>query len=204
MTQAAGETSGYGYDPASRLQTLTHSFAGGTGNQQLGFGYNPVSQITTRTSSNDAYAYTGDYNITRPYTKNGLNQYTGAGPASFTYDGNGNLTSATGLAYSYDVENRIIGASGSRTANLRYDPNGRLYETGASAVPNGATTRFLYDGDALVAEYSSSGTLLRRYIHGPGVDEPLIWYEGAGLTTPDLREHNINYGRDDLIERRWA
>lgn len=42
-------------------------------------------------------------------------------------------------------------------------------------------TRFLYDGDALVGEYSGSGVLLRRYVHGPGVDELLLWYEGAGV-----------------------
>jgi len=40
----------------------------------------------------------------------------------------------------------------------------------------------LYDGDSLVAEYSGGGTLLRRYVHGPGVDEPVVWYEGSGLT----------------------
>ena len=43
-------------------------------------------------------------------------------------------------------------------------------------------TQFLYDDDALVDEYDGSGTLLRRYVHGPGVDEPLLWYEGAGLS----------------------
>ena len=31
-----------------------------------------------------------------------------------------------------------------------------------------------------MAEYNGSGTLLRRYVHGPGADEPLLWYEGAG------------------------
>lgn len=35
-----------------------------------------------------------------------------------------------------------------------------------------------------MAEYNGSGTLLRRYVHGSGVDEPLVWYEGAGLATP--------------------
>ena len=45
------------------------------------------------------------------------------------------------------------------------------------------TTRFVYSGDAVVAEYVS-GAIVRRYAHGPGVDEPLIWYEGAGTTTP--------------------
>jgi RHS repeat-associated protein len=45
--------------------------------------------------------------------------------------------------------------------------------------------RFLYDGDALAGEYvAAGGALLRRYVQGPGVDEPLVWYEGAGLSDP--------------------
>ncbi|WP_404340026.1 RHS repeat-associated core domain-containing protein [Pseudoalteromonas mariniglutinosa] len=32
----------------------------------------------------------------------------------------------------------------------------------------------------MVAEYNSSGSLLRRYVHGIGVDDPLVWYEGSG------------------------
>ena len=56
---------------------------------------------------------------------------------------------------------------------------GRLYET----IGGGNTTRLLYDGDELVAEYDASGTLLRRYAHGKNVDDPVVWYEGSGLTT---------------------
>ena len=37
------------------------------------------------------------------------------------------------------------------------------------------------DGDRLVAEYNGGGSLLRRYVHGPGVDEPVVWYEGAAV-----------------------
>ncbi len=33
-----------------------------------------------------------------------------------------------------------------------------------------------------MAEYNSGGTLLRRYVHGPGIDEPLVWYEGTTTT----------------------
>ncbi len=42
------------------------------------------------------------------------------------------------------------------------------------------TTRMLYDGDALVAEYDAGGTLLARHVHGPaaGVDDPLVSYAG--------------------------
>lgn len=56
-----------------------------------------------------------------------------------------------------------------------YDGVGRLRQTSLAGV----VTKLAYDGSDLVAEYSSAGTLLRRYVHGPGVDQPLIWYEGA-------------------------
>lgn len=36
---------------------------------------------------------------------------------------------------------------------------------------------------SLVVEWVG-GAVARRYAHGPGVDEPLVWYEGAGATTP--------------------
>ncbi|WP_246202914.1 RHS repeat-associated core domain-containing protein [Sphingomonas lacunae] len=82
------------------------------------------------------------------------------------------------------MQNRLIAATGARTANLIYDPLGRLYETSGGSA---GVTRFLYDGDELVAEYSSTGTLLRRYVHGASVDDPIIWYEGATVTATSRR-----------------
>ncbi|MBJ7527526.1 MAG: RHS repeat-associated core domain-containing protein, partial [Sphingomonadaceae bacterium] len=154
--------------------------AGTANDVTYGFGYNPASQMTSRSMSNDAFVYTGDVNVSRNYAVNGLNQYTSAGPATFTYDANGNLTGDGSSTYVYDVENRLISASGATTATLRYDPLGRLYETGGGAA---GITRFLYDGDELVAEYNSSGTMLRRYVHGSGNDDPMAWFEGASVDT---------------------
>jgi RHS repeat-associated protein len=170
---------GYTYDAPGRLASITDAFAGGTGNVALTFGYNAASQITSRTRNNDAYAWTGAYAVNRNYTVNGLNQYTAAGGASFGYDANGNLTSDGSNTYVYDIENRLVAASGGHTATLRYDPLGRLYEVAGTS----STTRFLYDGDALVAEYSSAGALTARYVHGSnaGADDPLIWH-GSGVT----------------------
>ncbi|MBU6408680.1 MAG: hypothetical protein KGS44_16395, partial [Alphaproteobacteria bacterium] len=37
----------------------------------------------------------------------------------------------------------------------------------------------VYDGDRLLLEYDNAGNLLRRYAHGAGVDEPLVWYDGS-------------------------
>ncbi len=62
--------------------------------------------------------------------------------------------------------------------SLAYDPLGRLAKTTVGT----AVTAFLYDGADLVAEYNSTGTLVRRYVHGSAVDEPLVWYEGSGTT----------------------
>lgn len=46
---------------------------------------------------------------------------------------------------------------------------------------------FLYDGDALVAEYNAAGTITQRYVHGQGADSPLVWFEGSGVTNASRR-----------------
>ena len=143
------------------------------------FSYNPAGQIASRTRDNDDYGFTGFVNVSRGYAVNGLNQYTGAGSATIAHDANGNLTSDGTTGYSYDIENRLV--STSTGATLTYDPLGRLWQTYS---PTTGTTQFLYDGDALVAEYDGSGTMLKRYVHGPGVDNPLVEYVGAGTASP--------------------
>ena len=197
----SGETRGvvssaYGYDAVSRPISIADDLAGTANDLTTGFGYNPANQIVSRTQSNPLYAFGSYTNFTRSYTVNGLNQYDAAGGASFGYDANGNLTSSTApipgsttpssTTYTYDVENRLVQSSNG--ASLVYDPLGRLYET---AFASADTTRFLYDGDQLTLEYDASGNVLRRYVHGTGEDDPLLWYEGAGLA--DRRSLQINH-----------
>ncbi len=76
--------------------------------------------------------------------------------------------------YTFDALNRptAIKETGS-TNSLAYDGAGRLRQTTLAGTITGLT----YDGVELVAEYNSGGILLRRYVHGPGIDEPLVWYE---------------------------
>jgi RHS repeat-associated protein len=64
------------------------------------------------------------------------------------------------------------------TSAMVYDPLGRLARIDGTST----TTRFLYDGTDIVAEYDGAGALQRRYVHGPGTDEVLTWYEGASVT----------------------
>jgi RHS repeat-associated protein len=64
---------------------------------------------------------------------------------------------------------------------MAYDAEGRLRQTVITA-PNVTTRNQLYDGVNLVADYDGADVMMRRYVHGPGVDEPLVIYEGAGTT----------------------
>ena len=187
---SGGSNTNYGYDTAGRLNALTQDVTGTGYDVTYGFGYNPASQMTTRSTSNDSYVWTGDVNVNRNYAVNGLNQYTSAGPATFTYDANGNLTGDGSNTYLYDVENRLVSAGGGSSASLRYDPLGRLYETSGGAA---GTTRFLYDGDELVAEYSGSGAMLRRYVHGSGNDDPMAWFEGESIDSNVAKHIKTNH-----------
>ncbi|MGH8335774.1 MAG: RHS repeat-associated core domain-containing protein, partial [Gammaproteobacteria bacterium] len=166
------------YDGADRLSSFTQSFAATVNNVTWGFGYSPGNQTISRTATNDAYSYhlgTGS----KTYGANGLNQYATVAGTSFSYDGRGNLTSDGARSFTFDLENHLLTASAPTAVSLAYDPAGRLQ---ASTV-GGATTSFLYDGDRLVGEYAASGAILARYVFGPGVDGPLVWYSGAGTSS---------------------
>ncbi len=127
--------------------------------------------------SNDPYTWhPGALSISR--TANGLSQYASVSGATYAYDGLGNLTFDSSRAFTYDPENRLLTASGPTAVSLTYDPLGRLQTSTAAS----ATTTFLFDGDMLAGKYDSSHNILRRYVPGPGADEPVVWYEGAGVT----------------------
>ena len=168
----------YGYDAVSRLTSLADNLVGTAYDQTLGFGYTPASQIASNTRSNDAYAWTGHYNLNRNYTANGRNQYTAAGSITPTYDCQGQ-PDLRRRAPPTPTARRTCSTSASGGIALAYDPAMRLYQTSGGSS---GTTRFAYDGSALIAEYNGSNAMLRRYVHGPGTDEPLVWYEGSGTS----------------------
>lgn len=179
IARGNGTTTSFGYDPAARLTSLAQDVAGASHDVATTFTYNPASQIASRTRNNDAYAWTGHYNVDRAYTVNGLNQLTSAGSTSLGYDAKGNLTTSGTNSYGYSQLNQLWSGPG---VTLYYDPAGRLDLTHTGS--NG--TAFTYDGADLIGELDyNSGALQRRYVHGPGNDQPILWYEGSG--TADRR-----------------
>ncbi|WP_217998780.1 RHS repeat-associated core domain-containing protein, partial [Novosphingobium naphthalenivorans] len=162
-------------DPTGTTNDLVIGKVGTTGSN---IAYNPASQIASIARTNDAYAWTDGYNFNRGYTANGLNQYTASGSTSLGYDSRGNLNSSGSISYTYNGLNQLTSVSGGPSATLTYDPADRLYQL----VSGGTTTRFLYDGVSMIAEYNGSNALQRRFVPGPGTDEPVVWYEGSGTS----------------------
>lgn len=174
LSRVSGAVTTYATDDLKRLNTLTQDFSGTANDVTNSFIYNAASQITQFTRSNAVYSYQGNQNKTGSYIPNGLNQYTHINGQAIGYDTNGNLTSDGSTTYTYDMENRLVATSGAVSSSFKYDPLGRLHQSTIGSV----VTQFLYDGDALVAEYSSTmgGTMSRRYVHGDQVDEPWVQY----------------------------
>ena len=160
-------------DSVSRLTQLVQNPTGTSDDLTLGYSYNPAGQIASTTRSNDAYAWGGHYQVNRNYSANGLNQYTAAGSVTPTYDNNGNVTSAGTPNYSYTSDNQLTAATG---ATMAYDPAGRM----ATVTYHDA---FGYDGANLTVERDwNTAAITRRYVHGPGIDEPLVRYDGTGTS----------------------
>jgi RHS repeat-associated protein len=174
LVRGNGVVTGYSYDPVSRLSGMTIDVAGTGNDQSLTFGYNAASQIVSRTASNDGYAWGGAANADRDYASNGLNQYVSAGSVSFGYDGRGNLSNSGSTTYAYTAENRL--ATISSATNLGYEPTGDLLQLYTPST--GADTLFITSGGQIVEEINgSTSQMTKRYVFGPGSDEPLVTYD---------------------------
>ncbi|HWZ44719.1 MAG TPA: RHS repeat-associated core domain-containing protein [Candidatus Saccharimonadales bacterium] len=141
-----------------------------------------LTGVTQGTSTTESYTYDAVGNRLSAvggtsYSCNASNDLLGAGPASYTYDDNGNTltkTDASGTtAYAWDFENRLksVTLPGDTSVTFRYDPLGRRIQKGGSI--------FVYDGANLIQESDQAGNLVAHYIQGPGIDQPLAAYRGA-------------------------
>jgi RHS repeat-associated protein len=164
MTDLSG-THTYGYDQLYRLISATHPQPA---NPAELYTFDPVGN---RLSSAQHPSWSYDAN-------NRLLSFNGK---SFAYDNNGNMISRTDQAGTttnqYDTENRLVGINkpDGTVVAYRYDPFGKRIEKNV----NGTITRHLYDGEDILYEVDGSNTILARYTHGPGIDEPLIMNRGG-------------------------
>ena len=162
-----GNEDSYAYDKLYQLTDV--DYYGGSG---MTYGYD---KLGNRTSTINGEVV--------PYASNALNQYgwvLDEDHNNFWYDDNGNMT-ANGLQfifYSYDSENRLTcsDATGGATVFYTYDYLGRLVKR---SVVSSTTSKYVYDGDQIIAEYDGSNNLVRKFIYGANIDEPVCMIVGS-------------------------
>lgn len=173
-----GASASWTYDAVSRPTSLNHDLSGTANDLTIGLTYSPADQIATRTVSNPTvYAYVPTA-ITASYANSGKNQVTSAAGAAVAYDSRQNISAIGTASYGYNSYGQLTNTNPSGSSvTLNYDPVGRLYQTAGSS-----TTRFLYAGLQAIGEYNGTGTMIRRYVPGQGLDDVVSAYSGAGVT----------------------
>jgi YD repeat-containing protein len=169
--QSVVRTETYTYDAIDQVTGVNYG-----NSRSESFLYDAMGNLVSSTDS-----ATG----TTTYTTNAKNQYLtatkpsgGGGTTTFAYDPLGNLAGDGIWTYTYDSKNRLLSAvSAGMGVNLAmaYDADNKV----VSRTLNGTTRYFIYDGWSLIAEYNSTGDLVKRYVHGAGIDEILVQTQGS-------------------------
>ncbi len=183
------EKRAYAYDLLDRLIKSTPTKLPGADIEMMhkaeDFSYDLVGNRITGPEAIDTYVY------------NQGNQLVSDRKNQYQYDRNGNLISKTEVGddgttknwtYSYESENRLIKVikqevGGTKTITFKYDPFGRRIEKKVDGVVNGISEKktysYVYDNEDIIAEYLNkiesgiSKIETTKYLHGPGIDEPL-------------------------------
>ncbi|WP_227287777.1 RHS repeat-associated core domain-containing protein, partial [Boseongicola sp. H5] len=143
------------------------------------------------------YAYDAEGNrlashLSGLYDTNPHNQLLSDDTYTYAYDARGNRISRTDRAtgavetYSYDSQNRLIGwTDGVSVISYAHDALDRRI----AVTLDGVTESFVYDpwspysaiANDVLLDFED-GALVRRWLHGPEVDEPLAYERYAGTT----------------------
>jgi RHS repeat-associated protein len=181
----------YGFDIDGKILSV----ADGGGTRE--FTYDATLQLTGGGYPNtpESYAYDAQGNrisshLSASYSHDDANRLREDAETCYDYDANGNLvtrrekvgldctdTSGAATTYEWDVLNRLVRIDfpDGTYAAYRYDAFGRRVLKDF----NGALTRYVYDGDAILLEYDGADVLQARYSHGEEIDQPLA-IERAG------------------------
>jgi RHS repeat-associated protein len=203
-----GRLTGLAHTPGTSFSYTYDAVGNRTAKNGEGYLYDAVYRliraVTPAGTENFTYDAAGN-RLTGPgskdigYLYNAGNRMTAGRKLTYDYDNNGNQTNrivpgATDKiwAQTWDYENRLtkvekIKGSERRTVSFKYDPFGRRIEKKLETVTEGVakavTTTYVYDNEDIVLEIQSDGATATttRYIHGPGIDEPLALERGGSF-----------------------
>jgi RHS repeat-associated protein len=178
VTTAAGAWS-YAYDLAGQLAHAAFAPASpATPGQDLVYLYDPAGNRTATVVNG----------VTTNYVSNSRNEYVTVGSTTYTYDDNGNLTSATGpggtTTYGYNAAGQLVGVTAPDGTTWAYGYDALGHPT--SVTTAGQTTNTLYDPVGLgyvVGTYTPGGGLVANYTYGLGLTSQVT---GSGASYYDF------------------
>lgn len=203
----------YTYDVASRItQQAATSLVGLSGTSD--FSYDDTDQVTGATHTHftdESYSFDENGNRTGASTTGTWNRLTNDGTFTYTYDAEGNRTGKTRIStasaddyetiFDWDHRNRLTSIIskdnvGTITKQVDYeydvfnDRVAKIIDTDGADPAASVTTRYVYDGDNILAIVDDSGDVQQRILHGPSVDQILaIEEDSTGETLWALADH---------------
>jgi RHS repeat-associated protein len=170
----------YAYDEAGQLVSITYT-RGSTTLGDLLYGYDGAGR---RTAVWGSFARTGlPAGTTSAATYDANNQLTSWNGTSLAYDANGNLTRYGTQTFTWNDRNQLASASAG-SASFTYDGLGRRL----SRTVTGVTTKYLYDGAAVVQEQNGSNAATANLLTGLGVDQTFSRSVVGGATSSLLTD----------------
>ena len=173
-TYGNGTSAAYNYQIDNHLAAIANEFSGSGAN--FNYAYDKIGNRTSMEINDGSYLFKPVANSQDTYAHNNLNQYTTVDDVPYAHDGNGNLTSDGTNTCLYDAENRLKSTvNASYSVTNTYDPFGHRISKSANSI----TTTYVYDGSQVIMELNSSAQLIRRYVYGARVDEPVCMITGT-------------------------
>ena len=155
----------YTYDSLDRLMSESSETSEGT--HQTTWTYDLAGNRLTRMSDGSNMSYSvGLGNRLTSWSTNGQQKYDAAGNATNVQYDDGRQ-----LALKWDSRYRMtaVSTNGGSAESYGYDALDRRI-----SISDGATTNYLIcDGIHVIAEVGTSGSLVRSYVYGPGIDNIL-------------------------------
>lgn len=112
---------------------------------------------------------------------------SGAAASEYQSDLNGNRMEDGRFNYTWDALNRLREVreadTGELVATYAYDALGRR----TVKVVDGETTRYVYDGMNVIEERNGANAVLRQFVHGQAIDQPLLM-DAAGARSHYLQD----------------
>src|SRR5207253_3232252 len=145
-----GVTTNFAYNAVNSLVRLSHLAAGGGTIEDYQYSYTPEDEIETIQSLGSSPTLPAAKSVATADANNRIAQF---GPASFSFNAEGQTTSKSGssgqISFNWDSRGRLVGATGnSGQVSYTYDAFGRL----ATRTTGGSTTTFLYDGQDIALD----------------------------------------------------